>query len=448
MLSLRLRCLIVLIPLLAAACGEDDSPITAALPTLIAINTDYSTSDDLGQAIGTVPPITTGVKYVRSANNGTATPPQSKLIKDLPYYLRKKISAAPSHFTPRAPAVKINDATTSWSFSAYNASDKKITVHATKRATGSKCYVFVENGQEGTHDWQAVAKLFDTQVWPKDTSIFGPPTDVDSNGKVVILYYKMRDDSNVEVPDVLGYFFPGDLITGSLPPGTPYSNKMEIYYLNLAFGGPLHPEMKRTLFHEFQHMINYGQRRVLANKPEMDTWLDEGLAESAEHYGLGTPGYSRIESMNADSSKRIRNGEASLFYWEGDDANYALAYTFVQYCRLQTGQWTIMSELIHHAFGDYRAIEAVVGGKVSEINTFDKILRAYHVARLVNGPGIHGFKAENSTFQFTLHRPTANLSSLKILPGSAVYLPVSQSDLDAFVPKDNGPKIKFYKHRP
>ena len=448
MSTMRFICLVVLLSLVTIACSEDDSIAGSSSPTLVVINTEYSTSDTNGQAIGIVPAIDTTAKYVRYATGMTPATPRRPLIKDLPQRLTQKVSAADpvSRAITRTPLV-ITDSTTTWSFSAYNADDTQVTINATKRASGTNCYVFVENGEEGTHDWQAVASLFDSQVWTKNTGIFGTPTDVDGNGKVVILYFKMRKNDNSEEPNILGYFFPGDLITGSLPAGVDFSNRMEVFYMNLSFGEPLHSEMQRTLFHEFQHMINYGQRRISASKPEMDIWLNEGLAESAEHYGLGTPGSSRIESMNTDSSGYIRNG-MPLLVWFGDDANYGLSYTFVQYCRLQTGRWDIMTELINHAYGDYRALETVVGQKVSEIDTFDKMLKAYHIARLVNGSGIHGFKDENSTFRFTLRPPTDSLDSFKLMPGGAIFLPVAKSSLDDFTPSGNGPQVSFYKHQP
>ncbi len=448
MSHLRFFFLVMLLLFGIVACAEDDSVAGASAPTLVIVNTQYNTTDTTGQAIGIVPAIDTTAKYARYAAGMTPATPQRPLIKDLPLRLTARAARAGSaaRNATRAP-VAISDSTTSWTFSAYNAEDTQVSISATKRATGTRCYVFVENGEEGTHDWPAVATLFDNQVWTKDTGIFGNPTDVDGNSKVVILYYKMKKNDNSEEPNILGYFFPGDLITGALPADVDFSNRMEVFYMNLSFGEPLHSEMQRTLFHEFQHMINYGQRRILANKPEMDIWLNEGLAESAEHYGLGTPGTSRIESMNTDSSGYIRNG-MPLLVWFGDDANYGLSYTFVQYCRLQTGDWNIMTELINHDYGDYRALEAVVGQKVADLDSFDKLVKGYHLARLVNGSGIQGFKDENSTFRFTLRPPTDDLETFKLMPGGAIFLPVTEANLDGFVASGNGPQISFIKHKP
>jgi len=437
---------IILSVLNVTNCSEDEAT-SSTTPTLVVMNTKYDIADTAGQSIGIVPAIDTSVKHVRYAAEMTPTQPVPSLIKDLPWKNRPLVpQSAHSKSATRAPT-GISDSTTTYTFQAYNAEDTQISINATRQALGSKCYVFVENGEEGTHNWQEVANLFDQQVWVKNTEVFGEPTDVDSNQKVVILYFKMRKNDTTEVPSILGYFYSGDLITGTLPAGYDFSNGMEVFYMNLSYGDPLDSEMKRTLFHEFQHMINYGQRRALNDKPGMDLWLDEGLAESAEHYGLGTPGTSRINSMNQDESGVIRNGWP-LLVWKNDDANYGLSYTFVQYCRLQTGKWDIMTELINHAYGDYRALETVVCGKVSGVETFQKLLESYHRARLLNGSGLDGFKDENSTFKFTLRAPTDDLTTMKLFPGGAIFIPTTSSALESFTPSGNGANISFYKHIP
>jgi hypothetical protein len=440
--------LVLVLFLFVTACNLDDAlPIS---PTLVVINTQYDATNTIGQSIGIVPAISLSNRHVRFATGTETKKSVRPLLKDLPLRLtRAATKASPTRGAKTRGSSGITDTTTTHTFMAYNAEDTQISVSATRRAMGTNCYVFVEDGEEGSHNWQSVAQLFDTKVWVKNTEIFGMPTDVDANNKIVILYFKMKDNANNEVPNILGYFYPGDLFTDTLPPDVEFSNGMEVFYMNLAFGQPLHSEMQRTLFHEFQHMINYGQRKILnLGRTEMDTCIDEGLAESAEHYGLDTPGKSRIDSMNSDSRAKIRNG-LSLVNWGGEDESYGLSYTFMQYCRLQADDWTIMTDLINHAQGDYRALEAVMGNKVSDLNTFEKLLKGYHLARLVNGSGINGFKGENSTFRFTLYPPTDTLdSSFTLLSGGAIYIPTTQSDLDAFAPNGAGPDISFTKFSP
>ncbi|MBV9108648.1 MAG: Ig-like domain-containing protein, partial [Gemmatimonadetes bacterium] len=39
-----------------------------------------------------------------------------------------------------------------------------------------------------TAEYQAIADRFDSQVWPTDTNAFGTPSDIDQNGKVIVLF--------------------------------------------------------------------------------------------------------------------------------------------------------------------------------------------------------------------------------------------------------------------
>src|SRR5439155_11972754 len=93
-----------------------------------------------------------------------------------------------------------------------------------------------------------------------------------------------------------GFFFAGDFFpTTGTKPGTfcPESNRGEIFYLlspdpTAKFGNVRTPSSVRqgtrgTIAHEFQHMINAGNRFL---NPAVDkfesTWLDEALAHFAE----------------------------------------------------------------------------------------------------------------------------------------------------------------------
>jgi hypothetical protein len=234
---------------------------------------------------------------------------------------------------------------------------------------------------------------------------------------------------------------------------------MNIFYMNLGWSTPDHPEMQRTLFHEFQHMINYSRRTFILNQPdglpEMDTWMNEGLAESAEHHGTGTPGASRIRSMNKDENGRLSNG-CSLAAWpdDADDINYGLAYTFLQYLRLQRSNpsdWTFMGELIENENGDYRALKDVMRS-VNDLNSFDKMVKGYHLARFINDTsyksGLYSFKTEKSTFTFTCRAPSAPpVASTKLGPGGAIYIPVSSEDVTAYSKGSGaGADIQFYPY--
>lgn len=117
-----------------------------------------------------------------------------------------------------------------------------------------------------------LAQKFDNEIYTAMENAFGSPTDIDSNGKVVILYYNMGASETY----TLGYFSPNDLTLGN------GCNEMEVFYMNIKYGieqgstataNPLDADLIRTLAHEFQHLINYGQR-VMIKKNTRNGFLD------------------------------------------------------------------------------------------------------------------------------------------------------------------------------
>lgn len=146
----------------------------------------------------------------------------------------------------------------------------------------------------GSADLDALKQVFDTLLYPLDTTTFGPVSDIDSNSVVIVL---MTNVVNKLVSStvcktsgfVAGFFFPNDL---DLTAPTSQSNHGEIFYsivadptgtLSCAHDvAHLKLDLPGTFTHELQHMINYNLH-VLVNKiGGEDGWLDEGLSKYAE----------------------------------------------------------------------------------------------------------------------------------------------------------------------
>jgi len=172
-----------------------------------------------------------------------------------------------------------------------------VTVTATARYIGQRVAVYLDNDVPGNDPLQDsdLAELgiaFDTYHYPIDTTAFGRESDQDANGVVIIL---MTDAVNDLTPDcangrVVGYFFGGDLLTGS------NSNRGEIFYTLVP--APAIPgkcsaitrtqavnNLKPTLIHEFQHMISFNQHVLLRGGSSEDVWLNEALSHFGEELG-------------------------------------------------------------------------------------------------------------------------------------------------------------------
>ena len=150
----------------------------------------------------------------------------------------------------------------------------------------------------GLSDAQLMAfgTLFDQTLYGIDVRTFGPPSDIDQNGRVIVL---MSPAVNAITPAntcdsegfVAGFFFGGDLI-----PSASHSNKGEIYY-TLApdptgkfscahTAQDIESLTGSTFLHELLHMINFSEKVLVHGDNDTEVeFLDEGMAKIAEELG-------------------------------------------------------------------------------------------------------------------------------------------------------------------
>jgi hypothetical protein len=166
----------------------------------------------------------------------------------------------------------------------------------------------------------SIAEEFDNITYPTDASYFGNPTDVDGNSQHVILLF--TGEINKLTPAmsppgsgfVGGFFFAGDFFPATDQGGgpntfCPQSNGAEIFYLlspdptgrfgNVRSTSSVRQGTRGTIAHEFQHMINAGNRYQNPAVSEFESsWLDEGLAHFAEDaVGRVQRGFTDLQTL-------------------------------------------------------------------------------------------------------------------------------------------------------
>lgn len=187
----------------------------------------------------------------------------------------------------------------------------------------------------------ALANAYEERVWPTDTSVFGMPTDVDQNGRILVLLTHELG-AHLNGGWLIGYFGNGDLLNARDDSCQDSgSNHAEIVYLNDVQNGgangysasDLSSEVyPATLAHEIQHLLNLGHRCVQqkCDGPEA-TWLNEALSKVAEDlagYGWNS---SIGRSEGAAYLERGAYDGRSLTVWEGDPiGNYQAAHSFLR----------------------------------------------------------------------------------------------------------------------
>jgi hypothetical protein len=196
--------------------------------------------------------------------------------------------------------------------------DTATQISGTVRAVGDRVAIVEGNGVDLTAgerqemDYQGLADEFDASVFGTDVALFGEPSDLDGNGKVLVLFTTKVNEfsANLEGGIVAGFFAPTDLADSGFGEGTDSdgiceaSNEAEIMWLlapdpDGAFGDTVSVERARisargTSAHEFQHMINASNRLIEQGGTFNDvaaTWLDEGLSHIAEE----VVGFTRVD---------------------------------------------------------------------------------------------------------------------------------------------------------
>jgi Peptidase M30. len=153
-----------------------------------------------------------------------------------------------------------------------------------------------------TADFQFFAAAFDTLMFPTDTTNFGAPTDIDGNGKVILLFTRAVNEltpASNTTSFIGGFFYNRDIFptgnTSTRAQACPTSNFAEMFYLltpdpNATINGHtfLTSTVKTltlgTVSHEFQHLINASRHLYFntATTAFEEVFLDEGLAHAAE----------------------------------------------------------------------------------------------------------------------------------------------------------------------
>jgi hypothetical protein len=172
-------------------------------------------------------------------------------------------------------------------------------------------------------EYLGIGMQFDT-VFVMDTTAFGAPTDIDSNGKVIMFFTRAVNElTPTGSQSVVGGFFYGrdlfpkqdspELGTGS---GCPTSNVAEMFYLlvpdpNGVVNGNTRTKSfvqhltNSTTAHEFQHLIN-ASRRLYVNIAATDfevVWLNEGLSHVAEELLFYKQSAGLAPRMDIDSTR-------------------------------------------------------------------------------------------------------------------------------------------------
>jgi hypothetical protein len=190
-----------------------------------------------------------------------------------------------------APAPSVGDERT---FRVLNRDNEFDEVTARVQHVTESCLVYLDEdvppGGFTPGDIGTLATQFESAIHPTVTRLFGAESDLDGNGRVIILLTPAVNRLTPEGSDgwVGGFFFGLDLLEGRKG-----SNEGEIFYAAVPDPTGRHgPMLSRSvilqtvpaiLAHEFEHMVHFNQRILLAGAETQEAlWLSEALAQMAE----------------------------------------------------------------------------------------------------------------------------------------------------------------------
>lgn len=184
--------------------------------------------------------------------------------------------------------------------------------------------VYVEKGESyNSSSLDLVCNEFEKH-YAKEKSIYGNHTDVDNNGKIIILFLDLNPESgNGSILN--GYFNPADLIDGQ-------GNNADMLYMDLGGLNNNPYYMAGTILHELQHLINYNVN-VLGNGRDMEVWLNEALSESTSVLFNETTINSRNIEFNNINYYCFYTWDLPIYVF----ANYPSASVFMNWLYIKSG---------------------------------------------------------------------------------------------------------------
>ena len=239
-------------------------------------------------------------------------------------------------------------------------SDRAVILHETLNPAGGFT----------NEEYQAFAEAFDDLVYPTVVHNFGEPTDIDGNGRILIVFTAAVNELTGEGAQeyTAGFFYARDLFPRKdTPPlaGCAASNEAELLYLmtpdpsgvinrNVWPKSSVANRTVRVLAHELQHLINASRRLRLVGGDEWseELWLNEGLSHIAEELtfyaasglsprhelsgpalrGSGLAAFERYQGVNASRyASYLRNPAVASPIHGTDLENRGASWAFLRY---------------------------------------------------------------------------------------------------------------------
>ena len=276
---------------------------------------------------------------------------------------------------------------------------------ATLRAVGTYCYVWVvddfysSTAGENKVDSAIAQKYADAfdKMYPMITNVFGNESDkiyyygwrnmedYSSTGtKINIVVYDIGNDyslSENQQCGIVGYFYAKDYFYNYSEKGVT-SNNGKYFYIDSGYANSNFDTTISTLAHEFQHMVNYNQKKV-SHDLTSGQWYNEMLSMLCEdmmqeHLGI----------KDEDSPKARTKVFNEYYYYSGISeynsdkqiCSYATAFSFGSFIARNFGGAELVQKISKNSLVDNDSITDAVNSLNGTEYTYDDLFEKYLLA--------------------------------------------------------------------
>lgn len=210
-------------------------------------------------------------------------------------------------------------------------------IRAVARAVSDRALIYLDleapNDGFSAEELAQLAQLFDDPVYDTDTSVFGQPSDVDANGRVIVLLTPAVN--RLTLPGEFGFVAGFASFCDLLPTESCWdSNVGEVLYMmvpdSAGHFGIRHRKddvlrlLPGIMAHEFAHLIHFNERMLVRQAAAHESvWLAEALAHAAEDT-VGRVLRARGQEVPASQVMRANYLRAGVYL--ADPGNVALPY--------------------------------------------------------------------------------------------------------------------------